>query len=157
MILKGTDLMVFVKIASTYKSIGYATNHTLSLGSNATEVSTKDSGGGKWVEQSVQKLNWSMSTENLYSYDQAGGGFNDLFALMVSKSKVDLVFALEEDFATKPDTVPSGGWTAIDAPRYTGSAFITDIQVNAPDGQDASFTATFTGTGALTLTLPDPE
>jgi predicted secreted protein len=152
-IIKGSDLMVFATIGSTLKSIAYATNHTLTVGSSSTEISTKDSGGGKWVETNVQKLNWSMSTENLFAWEGGGEGqsFDDLFAKMVSREPLTLVFALENS-STKPDVVPTGGWTPATAPRYTGSAYITDLQINAPDGDNASFTATFTGTGALTYT-----
>ena len=42
-IIKGGDLMLFVG----GKSIGYATNHTLSINADTKETSTKDS-GGKW-------------------------------------------------------------------------------------------------------------
>ena len=42
-IIKGGDMMLFVN----GKSIGYATNHTLSINTDTKETSTKDS-GGKW-------------------------------------------------------------------------------------------------------------
>jgi TP901-1 family phage major tail protein len=160
MIIKGTDLMVFLQDPGTgnYKSIGYATSHTLTVGSNTTEISTKDSGGGKWVEQNVNKLNWSMSTENLFSLEgeQEGHSFDDLFKYMVNRQTVDLVFALESTWTIKPDTVPVGGWTPVTAPQYKGQAYITDLSVNAPDGDNASFSATFTGNGKLELIEPAP-
>jgi hypothetical protein len=99
-------------------------------------------------------LNWSTTTENLYSYDQAGQGYNDLFTIMVARTPVEIKFALESGYEVKPDNVPSGGWTPIAAPVYSGSAYITDLQLNAPDGDNASFTATLTGSGAISITLP---
>jgi predicted secreted protein len=155
MIVKGTDLMVFATIGSTLKSIAFATNHSLTIGSNSTEISTKDSGGGKWIETNVQKLNWSMTTENLFTFEGGGDGqsFDDLFQQMVKREPLKLVFALENSL-TKPDVVPSGGWDPSTKPKYEGMAFITDLSVNAPDGDNASFTCTFTGTGALTYTAP---
>jgi predicted secreted protein len=153
MILRGTDLMVFTDVmgSSTSKSIAYATNHTLSLTANSQEISTKDSGGGKWLEMNLQKLSWSATSENLYSYDGSGSNYNDLFEKMLTREPLKLVFALENS-TTKPDVVPTAGWAPVTAPRYTGSAYITDLQLNAPDGDNASFTVTFTGTGALALT-----
>jgi predicted secreted protein len=156
MILRGTDLMVFTDVAGsgTSKSIAYATNHTLTLGTASQEISTKDSGGGKWTELNIHKLNWSASSENLYSYDGKGSNYNDLFEKMLTREPVTLVFALESTYATKPDVVPAAGWTPITAPRYTGTAYITDLSLNAPDGDNASFSVTFTGSGALVLTEP---
>jgi hypothetical protein len=43
------------------------------------------------------------------------------------------------------------GWTPIDKPRYTGEACITDLQLNAPDGDNATFSCTLRGTGELKL------
>jgi predicted secreted protein len=153
MILKGTDLMVFTDVmgTSTLKSIAYATNHTLTVNMNSQEVSTKDSGGGKWIEISDQKLSWSATSENLYSYDGSGSNYNDLFNKMLARTPLTLVFALEDEYEDKPDTIPTTGWAPVTIPRYTGKAYITDLQLNAPDGDNASFTVTFTGSGALAL------
>ena len=73
---------------------------------------------------------------------------------MVERTPVSVKFALESGYADKPDTVPTGGWTPIAAPVYSGDAYITDLQLNAPDGDNASFTATLTGSGALAKTMP---
>ena len=150
MIIKGSDLMLFVQQgASTYKSVGYATNHTLTIGSTSSEVSTKDSGGGLWNEAVVQKLNWSTTTENLFSLDCEGVTFDDLFGIMTSRQEITVQFTLESSYLTKPTQVPTGGWSPLATPKYSGKAYITDLQVNAPDGDNASFTATLTGIGAL--------
>jgi TP901-1 family phage major tail protein len=149
-IIKGSDLMVFIETSGgSFKSIAYATNHTLTVGTNSTEISTKDDGGGVWNSATVQKLNWSATTENLFSLDGEGANFDDLFAIMADRKEVKIKFSLDSVYANKPDVVPSGGWTPISTPQYTGSAFITDLSVNAPDGDNGSFSATFTGNGAL--------
>jgi predicted secreted protein len=152
-ILKGTDLMVFVKVGTAFKSIAYATNHTLNLASTSASVSTKDSGGGVWDEAVVQKLNWTMSSENLYSNDGQGVVFDDLFALYANRTKVTVVFALEDDYLSPPTTVPTGGWTPIDSPRYEGTAYISSITVNAPNADNASLSVELQGIGALTQTV----
>ena len=63
-IIKGGDLMLF--IGGT--SIGFATNHTLSINADTKETSTKDS-GGKWQSSEAGILSWTASTENLMSND----------------------------------------------------------------------------------------
>lgn len=143
-ILSGTDVMVFME----GKSISYATNHTLTVGSSSSEVSTKDDAQGVWQAAVVQKLNWSATTENMYSLDGAGNGFEDLFAAMISRKPVKLKFGLESSYANK-GSVPAGGWTPVSSPMYSGDAYVTDLSLNAANGDNATFSATFTGTGAL--------
>jgi predicted secreted protein len=161
-IRRGTDLMVFVTKGAGLKSVAYATNHTLTVGTNTTEISTKDNPeGGSWVEQQVQKLNWSLSTENLYSNDGQGNSFEDLFDIMITKKPVFVKFALESEYANPPENVPVGGWVAIDpsstTPVYSGYAFITDLSLNAPDGDNASFSCTLTGNGKFKKDITPPE
>jgi TP901-1 family phage major tail protein len=147
-ILKGTDIMLFIKDGTNYKSIAYATNHTLTIGSNSSEVSTKDDAEGIWQSAVVQKLNWSATTENLYSLDGSGATYDDLFTLMIARTPVTVKFGLESSYTNKTD-VPADGWTPITTPIYTGDAYITDLSWNNPNADNSSFTATFTGTGAL--------
>lgn len=60
----------------------------------------------------------------------------------------------------KYDNVPSGGWSprAIAATAYSkgyvGNMIITSIELNAPNGENATFTVNFTGVGALTRKYP---
>lgn len=160
-IIKGGDMMLFVN----GKSIGYATNHTLSINADTKETSTKDS-GGKWQTSEVGVLSWTASSENLMSNDQEGNGYKNLVKLMIDRTVITGHFDLEGNSpnldADKYDNVPKGGWTprAIAATAYSkgyvGSMIITSIELNAPNGENATFTVNFTGTGALTpkYTLP---
>ena len=44
-IIKGDDLMLFIPDGSNgYKSIAYATSHTLTMSAETTDVNTKDHG-----------------------------------------------------------------------------------------------------------------
>jgi predicted secreted protein len=145
---KGTDIMIYVTVGGSLKSVAYATNHTLQIGSNSSEISTKDSGGGLWNEAAVQKLNWSATTENLYSVDGQGAMYDDLFDIMTSRTPVTIKFGIKAAAGSNPAEVPAGGWTAAAGVR-TGQAFITDLALNAPNAENASFTATFTGNGGI--------
>jgi TP901-1 family phage major tail protein len=146
--ISGTDVMVFIKNGSTYTSIAYATNHTLTVGSNSSEISTKDDAKGVWNASVVQKLNWSCTTENMYSLDGAGAGFDDLFTAMSNRTVVDLKFGLENTSQTTKGDAP---WSPISSPIFTGTAYVTDLSWNNPDGDNSTFSATFTGTGELVL------
>lgn len=151
-IIKGKQLMVFVG----GKSIGYATSHTLDLSANTTETSHKDI-SGLGTSAIVVNTSWTMSTENLYSTDSTHGNtFSDLFSAWESGVTVDVVMggrggtpvaSASEDGSDQP----ASGWTPV-APQYVGKALITSLSLSAPDGDNASFSATFTGVGKLVET-----
>lgn len=140
--IKGGDMMLFVG----GKSIAYATNHTLEINAETQDVSNKDEGGGDWAAQEVSLLSWSCSSENLYSVDGEGNHFADLFDLMIAKTPIDAVFSRKTGDAKD---VPTGGWTS-SVPKLQGKVVITQLSLNAPNGEYATFTAQFTGVGTLT-------
>lgn len=148
-IIKGGDMMLF--IGGT--SIGFATNHTLSINTDIKETSTKDS-GGKWQTSEAGILSWSATSENLMSNDQEGVGYKELIGYMTSKTKITAHFDLK---AGNTDTVPTDGWVPLAiaggssySKGYRGDVIITSIELNAPNGENATFTVNFTGVGALT-------
>lgn len=152
-IIKGGDLMLFIG----GKSIGYATNHTLSINVDTKETSTKDN-GGKWQTSEVGIISWTASTENLVAHTVEGKGLNDLIDAMIARTELTAVFSVEGSSTDleehKLDNVPTGGWTSKNVLNsfngYTGSVIITSVEVNAPNGDNATYTVQFTGTGALT-------
>jgi len=156
-VIQGGDLMLFVGEAGSEKSIALATNHTLSINADTKETSTKDS-GGKWQTSEVGILSWSGSSENLITIDPQGNGYTTLVDYMINRTKIHAIFTIEgnsTDLETnKLDTVPDGGWDPADSSKYTGGyegdVIITSVELNAPNGENATFTVQFTGTGALT-------
>ena len=140
--IKGGDMMLFVG----GKSIAYATSHTLEINADTTDVSNKDEGGGNWATSEVNMLNWSCTSENLYSVDGEGKKFDELFDLMIAKEPIAAVFSVKSQSV---DEVPQGGWSP-STPKYTGNVIITSLSLNAPNGEYATFTANFQGVGALT-------
>lgn len=139
-IINGSDLMVFLN----GKSIAMATSHTLSVSGDSIDVSNKDLGGGAWAASKVNKLSWTASSDNMYSTTS----YNALFNLMVSKQPVNLVFSLK-----KGTTMGEGGWEPATSGTYSGQAYITSLEANAPDGDNATFSVSFTGSGALTADM----
>lgn len=140
--IKGGDMMLFVN----NKSIAYATSHTLEINAETQDVSNKDEGGGDWSSQEVSLLSWNASSENLYSVEGEGNNFAELFDLMVAKTPITAVFSRKQGNAID---VPTGGWSP-SGTKYQGNVVITSLSLNAPNGEYATFTANFTGIGALT-------
>ena len=148
-VIKGSDMMLFVG----GKSIAYATNHTLNISADTKETSSKDS-GGKWQTSEVGVLSWTCSTENLCSDDGAGLDLDELIGMMIARKPITGVFALEGNstdyYDGKLDAAPTDGWTAKAGKGYTGQMIITNVDLNAPNGDNATFKVDFTGVGALT-------
>ena len=151
-IQKGTDIMVFVKEDNIYKSIAHATSHTLNISGETAEVNSKDY--GEFSASEVNKITWEITSENLMTED-----YEKLFDLMIAKTKVDLIFGMKSITTNIEDqTDPS-------APNYytpknnvaagyqgakQGKAVITSLSENAPNGENATFSVTFTGVGSIT-------
>lgn len=150
-IIQGGDLMLFLKKGSgstaSKVSVAFATNHSISISTETTDTTHKDIKGG-WTSSAVKTLSWEVSTENLYSNDGEGITFGDLYDLMVSKTEIDGVFGVN---ASTAQTVTTGGWVAPTSGEYfSGKVIITSLEVNAPAGDNATFTCQFNGVGALT-------
>lgn len=139
--IKGGDMMLFVN----GKSIAYATNHTLSITGDVQDTSNKDEGGGDWGSSEVSTLSWTASSDNMYSVDGKGSNFDDLFDLMVAKIPITATFSKKAESA---NDVPDGGWTA-SKPDYEGKLVITSLELNAPNGEYATYSVQFQGVGAL--------
>lgn len=140
-IIEGSDLMLFIG----GKSIAFATNHTLSISAETVETTSKDT-GGMWVAKAIRKISWTMNTENLYTLEGEGINYDTLFDAMINKEYLEVVFTTS---STEANQVPTGGWTAKAGQGYKGSVVVTSLELNAPNGDNATFTASFEGVGAL--------
>lgn len=170
-VIKGGDMMLFLKEANgTVKSIAFATSHTLTVSTDTQQTSTKDD-GGKFQSSDYGIISWSLSSENLASYDGAGYNYQDLIDLMLSQTKVTATFTIEGSsgssypYSSKLDSVDDAtgdvwspgitgniGSTTGKSLGYTGTVLITSVEVNAPNGENATFTVQLQGDGPLTKT-----
>lgn len=137
----GKDLMLFVET----KALALATSCKLGLSAETIDTQSKDS--GIWTEKDIKKLSWNASSENVFSADADANSYDKLFALFIAHKPVVLKFGI----IGNPDVneMPAAGWT-LAAGAYTGSAVITSLEANAPDGDKATFSISFEGTGPLT-------
>lgn len=152
-IVKGKKLMVFVKSGEgTYKSIGFSTNHTLSTSASTISVSHKDladAGAGKWDDQEIDTLSWTITSESFYANQAEGVTFADLFGYYAAGTVLDLKFGVAAD---NTSGVPTGGWVVPSTGTVlSGKAVITSVDLNAPVDDNASVSITFTGRGALSV------
>ena len=120
----GKDLMLFID----GKAIALATSCKLGLSAETIDTQSKDS--GIWTEKDIKKLSWNASSENVFS----------------AHKPVVLKFGV----VGNPDVneMPAAGWTLAEG-AYTGSAVITSLEANAPDGDKATLSISFEGTGPL--------
>ena len=118
---------------STYKKIAHMTDASFSLSHEPRDITTKDSAGYRALLEGLRS--WSMSSSNLMAFD-AGYGVKALRAALTGRTVVTLRWM-----------------TGVAADEYAqGTAYVTSIEENSPGAEDnASFSVTFEGTGAITL------
>ena len=147
-IIKGDELMIF----KGGSAMAYATSHTLTINGNTTDISSKDH--GFWGASEIGNITWEATTENLYTEND----YDALFDAMLNKSEIEIVFGYASNYdpnGLKPadstdasDTRPTA-WTPASNKGYKGKAIITNLVANANTGENATFSATFTGRGAI--------
>ena len=140
-IIQGRDLMLFDASGNSY---AYATNHTLTMNANTSDVSSKDH--GIWGATEVVSYTWEISSENLYTEKD----YNTLFDMMIAGQKVKVRFGLKSQ--TGDGTVVDGdytNWTSKATGYYEGYVLLTGLTANAPNGEKATYSATFSGVGKL--------
>lgn len=137
-IILGTDLMLF----KGGVALAASTSCKLTLNANVLETSSKDS--GKWATKQASKLSWSCSSDNLFTIDD----YKALMDACIARTPIEVQFSTVQN----PDSdngIPTDGWKP-KADGYKGTAIITSVDMNAPDGDNATYTISMEGTGALT-------
>lgn len=143
-IVKGDELMLF---DAEGKALAYATSHVLTLTGNTTDISSKDH--GFWGASEVGSITWELTTENLYT----DGDYDKLFDIMIAGEPVTVAFAKAGNYDVNGLTSCGGSvsaWTPDQTNYRSGLAVITSLVANANTGENATYSATFTGSGALT-------
>lgn len=121
--------LVGIYIGGTLVSKG--TGHSISIGNDVFEITSKDSAGWKEIKPGLR--NWSISGEFRFAEDSTYG-FTDLFGQVNGRTSFSIKFTSN---------------TSGDA-YYHGTAYVTSLEMSA-DMEDAQgFSATFEGTGAIT-------
>ena len=146
-ILKGDELMLF----KNKKSIAYATSHVLTITGNTVDIASKDH--GFWGASEVGSLTWEITSENLYTQD----AYDELFDAMVACEPIDVAFGKVSNYDKNGIDNSTANWapdTATEGSVKYGKAVITSLVANANTGENATFSITLTGQGAITKTAP---
>jgi TP901-1 family phage major tail protein len=131
-VFNGTLLVV--KIGGV--AFAHSTSCSLSVSTDLPDASTKDSAG--WAAQIQGQRSWSVSTDGLAVIEASAALINveDLFSSISSRTDVTLTFS----------TFVSGDKI------WTGVAQIESLDFTGDMESPATFSASFTGTGALVMT-----
>lgn len=139
-IKKGKNLRV--KVDGKY--VACATDCTLSISANVSTLDTDhkdvDESSPAWEVQEVKTKSWSVSVSALYSVATSETNKQSSEALL------DLVGNTTE---LSFDEVTKNGTTQTSTVKYHGSAVCTDAKATGTNGQNASITAEFKGSGVL--------
>ena len=142
-IVKGDELMLFYND----NAFAYATSHALSMSAETISTASKDH--GFWGASEVGKLNWEITSENLYTDDD----YDTLYDLMNTAEPITVAFAKASNYDKNGLTYVGGDvayWTPDTSYYRSGLAIISSLNVNANTGENATLSITLTGAGPLT-------
>lgn len=144
--IAGKDIMIFVEGAA----IAMATNHTLNLNAETSEISSKDS--GLWGDEKVTRLRWDASSDSFVDGLGLTGSFATLFNLWKAGEPVTVSLAVPSNLAAAVDgEVPAGGWAEPSTGQYEGQALITSVSLNTPHDGDATMSVSMRGIKGLAV------
>lgn len=142
---RGDDIMLF---DDKGKSLAFGKSHTLTIGVETQEVSTKDH--GIYSGKKGTKINWSISAEHMYSE----GAYDTLFDKMLTLEPITVYFGKKKSEAADK-TVADGdidAWkpnTPTQSTLRTGQVIITKLDLQAQSGDNATFSVEFEGVGKI--------
>ena len=151
-IIQGRDLMLFDNDGHSY---AFATNHTLTITAETTDVLSKVH--GIWGASEISRYTWEITSENLYTVD----AYDEMFEAMLAGNAIQVRFGLKVDQVDMSKNVADGDlalpyWTSQNS-YYTGKVLITSLTANANNGENATYSITLTGTGSIKKTTPAVE
>lgn len=133
----GDNLVVTMDTGTGPEEVAFSTDCKLSIDMSPAKATTKDSNG--WEEVIAGNTKWTMDVNGLTDYHPSTGyhGVADLMSTLISKTKVTLYFTIKTG-AVNGDQ------------QFWGVAYLTKCEIDAKQGDTVTYTASFTGTGALT-------
>lgn len=127
--IKGLDVLVSVEtgVPGTFTTVGGQRGATLNRSAETIDVTNKVGDG--WKESVTGFKEWSMDCDGLYVVDDAA--FTALETAFLAGTAVNIKISNGSDI------------------NYSGEAVITDFPIEAPYDDVATYSVSFTGTGAL--------
>lgn len=147
-VVKGDELMLFIG----GKALAFATNHVLTLSSETEDVQHKDSGVFSATE--ITKVNWEITSDNIYTETDSDDSYEMLRDAMLSMQKIDVVWGKAGNYSTEgnqnaDESVTEEYWkpTNTGGNYYGGKCVISNLQLNAQSGSNATYSVTLQGSG----------
>ena len=138
--INGTQLVALVDNGNGHGPVAcsFSQDCKLNIDLGTANATTKDSGG--WDEIIPTNNKWSLDCNGLVDFHPSSTVHNvaDLFNAMANKQPLTVQFALA-----------SGGITGDEL--WSGTAYITKLEMNAKDKDVVSYSATFEGTSFLNM------
>ena len=130
---------------STKTPIGYSTECTLSISGDTIDVSSKNS--GVFAAALPGQFSWTISTSALYTTEAQ---FETLYTAMLKREPMKITFGRVTSLGDATTDIS----TALDKTKtyFSGTAFITSLELNAGNGEVASYSVELNGDGRLSMT-----
>ena len=125
----------YMRFFNSGTSLGYATECSLNFAAEMRELAHKDTvgDGGGWVEKAPGQKSATGSTSGLYA--ESDNAAATLFSAYEDGTALTLTFCTE----TTGDKI------------WSGSAFITSLEVNATNNENVTYSCSFEFSGAVTM------
>lgn len=114
--------------------VAHCTNAQMSISVEMMGATTKDSAG--WEESIPGRKSWSMSGDFFYTNLISSVEFNDFYAAIANKTKLTVSFTTR----------------TVGDDQYGGSCYVESAELSAGVEDNASYSITLKGTGALSKT-----
>jgi len=138
MVINGSDLMVFLKEGSAYKSIAHSTTCAVTLNNSLLQVSSKDT--GDWEDFLSGKKGYTVTFDAIYTQES----YDELMAQAIAGARLPFCFSPK----TLSDMV-EGSWAPSTTEGWKGTIMITSVGATASDGEVATFSVSANGAGKL--------
>lgn len=125
--IAGVDVLIYADVAGVLTVVGGQSGATLNREANIIETTSKDANG--WAENMTGVISWSIEAEGY---------------VVVDDTALD---ALETSFLNREEVqvelrLPNGK-------MYTGSAYISEFPLEAPQDDALTYSLVFVGNGEL--------
>ena len=140
-LLNGTDLLLKVGSGNANEVVlAFATSCSLEISTDEIDQTNKDSVGWKSIIQGTRS--WSVSADAMYQNEAEASkkAFTDFFANVENRSKVYVELTI------------AGASNSDANVFYSGEAYVSSLSVNGGTEDQATWSISLTGTGALSET-----
>lgn len=141
------EFFLFDASGNTSTPFAYSTECNLNL--SADTISTSNKMSGVWASALPGQISWEVSTSALYS-TSADNSYKSMYDAMAARTPYLIRFGRVQNYNSISDyTVASNYVLDASAGFYEGYAYLTSLELNASNGEVASYSATLTGNGQL--------